>query len=84
MTSYLTGISIDFSGPNEFDIIEGDIAGVVLEALGVSFGEVPVTITPLPCSEYSGNLSELFSNVPQDSADPGMLLSCGSQLLYCP
>ena len=37
---------------------------------GVSFGSIPLQVTPLACSDYVRNLSDLFTNIPAASADP--------------
>ena len=39
---------------------------------GFSYGTISVQVTPLPCSDYPGNLTALFSNVPAASASTGM------------
>ena len=42
-----------------------------LSGNGFSYGNIPVQVTPLPCSDYPGNLSALFSDIPAASASLG-------------
>ena len=54
-------------------IAEGRFIGFSLAGSGFSYGNIPVLITPLPCSDYNGNLTALFDNVPPASAHIGAL-----------
>ena len=44
---------------------------------GFSYGTISVQVTPLPCSDYPGDLTALFSNVPTASASTGMCKLAG-------
>ena len=52
---------------------EGFSVSYVAQAAGFSYGAVPIILTPLACSDYPGNLSDLFTNIPPNSANPGVL-----------
>ncbi len=69
------GILISYAGdvPPDNNIIEGGVAAVNVIATGFSFGNIPITITPRSCSDYEGNLEDIFSNVPASSSNPGMV-----------
>ncbi len=43
---------------------------------GFSYGDIPAVVTPLPCSDYPGNLSALFSDIPaaSESASLGIFM----------
>ena len=66
------GISIGFAAnPSDFNITEGSSVSLKGQTTGFSYGDVPIQVTPLACSDYEGDLEELFTNIPADSADPG-------------
>ena len=68
------GYVIDFQTADLGTIAEGQfITDLRVTESGFIYGSVPVFITPLPCSDYSGNLTALFDNVPPASASIGML-----------
>lgn len=56
-------------------VSEGDFISFAVIGGGFSYGSVPVQLTALPCSGYSGNLSAIFDNIPQDSASPSEFIS---------
>ena len=67
--SYI-GIQVGFP-TTEFDLLEGDTVIATIRGFqGLSFGSIPVAVTPLACSDYAGDLTELFTNIPATSADP--------------
>ena len=67
-----TGILIGFANvPLDFNITEGSDVLLNIQTTGFSYGNVPIQVTPLACSDYKGDLEELFTNIPADSADPG-------------
>ena len=82
-----TGISISF---DEITLVthltEGIGELIFIQATGFSYGDVPVQITPLACSDYEGDLEELFTDIPADSADPGKhacsVVCIGCDVLY--
>ena len=66
------GISIGFADdPLDFNITEVGDVFLSVQATGFSYGNVPIQVTPLACLDYEGDLEELFTNIPADSADPG-------------
>ena len=69
-----TGISIGFDNdPLDISTTEGFGVFLSVQATGFSYGDVPIQVTPLACSDYEGDLEELFTNIPADSAVPGKL-----------
>lgn len=67
-----TGISIGFGeDPLDFNVTEGNGVLLSVQSSGFSYGNVVIEATPSACSDYQGNLDDLFSNIPADSADPG-------------
>ena len=52
-------------------VSEGAQATLAIEGSGFAYGNVPARVTPLPCSDYPGDLSALFDNVPAASASLG-------------
>ena len=67
-----TGILIGFAdGSLDFNVTEGSDVLLNIQATGFSYGDIPIQVTPLACSDYEGDLEELFTNIPADSADPG-------------
>ena len=71
---YAIGIEIRIQ-PSELDVMEGSFEIFEVQGSGISFGNIPVLVTMLACSDYPGNLGDLFSDIPAVSADPGMLAS---------
>ena len=68
------GVTIDFGfvdGPDFGTFTEGQAVFFSVEGTGFGYGIIPVLVTPLPCSDYPGNLSALFDNVPAASATVG-------------
>lgn len=55
----------------DLSVVEGEPIRFEITARGFSYSGIPVAVTPVACSEYPGNLSATFDNVPEDSADPG-------------
>ena len=74
-TNY-TGILISYAGgvPPDNNITEAGVAALNVIATGFSFGNIPITVTPRSCSDYEGNLEDIFNNVPASSSNPGMVL----------
>ena len=67
-----TGISIGFADDSlDFNVTEGSDLLLNIQATGFSYGDIPIQVTPIACSDYEGDLEELFTNIPADSADPG-------------
>ena len=58
--------------PDLGTVIEGDFVSFSLGGSGFSYGTISVQVTPTSCSDYPGDLSALFSNVPATSASTGM------------
>ena len=68
---YTIGVQIGFA-ITEYNIGEGDEFVIEVDQLqGFLFGPLLVNVTPIACSDYEGDLSSLFANIPADSADPG-------------
>ena len=68
-----SGAVIGFGDNPDFGTItEGSGVFFSLDTEGFSYGTISVQVTPLPCSDYPGNLSALFDNVPAASASAGM------------
>ena len=68
------GATIDFSsvdGPDFGTFTEGQSVTFGVNGIGFGYEVIPILVTPLPCSDYPGNLSALFSNVPAASASVG-------------
>ena len=64
---------IGFGDNSDFGTItEGSGVFFTVNTAGFSYGTITVQVTPLPCSDYPGNLSALFNNVPAASASAGM------------
>ena len=74
--NFIAGAVIDFDSDDTDlgTIAEGQFFVLGVEGTGFSYGNIQVLLTPLPCSDYPGNLSALFNNVPDASASPGMSL----------
>ena len=69
-----TGVRIGFS-VTDYKVDEGkDLVVEVDRFQGLLFGPVLVSVTPIACSDYEGDLSLLFTDVPAKSADPGIFL----------
>ena len=67
-------ITVDIPGLPSFSssVFEGGQVALAIEGSGFAYGNVPVRVTPLPCSDYPGNLTALFDDVPAASASLGM------------
>ena len=57
------------------NVTEGGSIFADVQAVGFSYGNIPITVTPLGCSDYPGNLGDLFTNIPVNSANPGMWIN---------
>lgn len=72
------GIEVSIPGdmPQALNVLEGSPVSISVIATGFSYGNIPISVTPLACSDYQGNLGDLFSNVPVSSANPGINWQC--------
>ncbi len=52
-------------------LAEGQSIFLIVDGRGFSYGSIPVEVTPLPCSDYPGDLSALFSDIPTASITSG-------------
>ena len=66
-----TGAAVNFDVTDLGTIAEGQFVSLSVASSGFSYGNIPVLITPLPCSDYNGNLTALFTDVPPASASIG-------------
>ena len=53
-----------------------------MEGTGFSYGNIQVLLTPLPCSEYPGDLTALFDDVPDASASTGMSVRSSTENVF--
>ncbi len=68
------GTAIGFEVTDFGVIREPESVFFILIDGGFSYGDIPVLVAPLPCSDYPGNLSALFSDIPAASASLGIFM----------
>ena len=59
----LAGANIGFL-VNLTSAFEGSELILAVSGVGYSYGTIPVQVTPLPCSDYPGNITALFGDIP--------------------
>ncbi len=71
---FIIGAAIGFAVADLGVICESESLFFDLSDSGFSYGDIPVVVTPQPCSDYPGNLSALFSDIPTASASLGIII----------
>ncbi len=70
--TFLVGAVVGFKNRSLGVIVEGQSRFLIVDGTGFSYGDIPFRVTPFPCSEYPGNLSALFNDLPAISASLSM------------
>ncbi len=70
----ITGAAIGFEVTDFGVIREPESVFFHLSNSGFSYDDIPVVVAPLPCSDYPGDLSALFSDIPAASASLGIFI----------
>ncbi|XP_064395240.1 uncharacterized protein LOC135342430 isoform X2 [Halichondria panicea] len=65
-------------------LAEGQSIFLMVDGRGFSYGSIPVEVTPLPCSDYPGDLSALFSDIPTASITLDDLIGASPRTVSLP
>ena len=71
MFCFSTGAVVGFETRDLRILAEGQSIFLIVDGRGFSYGSIPVEVTPLPCSDYPGDLSTMFNDIPAASITLG-------------